>query len=125
MRRYSTPTRGNPFGRGETRAAIRWAVWFALAGAGLLIVGGLWANACGTDADLETVSCGRPARMLLGLTAPLTLGGGTLGAFARTYRVWREDGNWWAWQGAGWFLLTLTLFALTIGFPVISGIGTR
>ena len=36
-------------------------------------------------------------------------------AFVRTYRVWRDHGVWWAWQGAGLVLVTLTLLALTMG----------
>lgn len=122
MSRYSTPTRGNPFGRAESRSAIRWAAWFAVIGTALLVVAALWVHTCGLGVDLDTVACGRPERTLLGLLAPLILGIGTIGAFVRTYQVWRDDGVWWGWQGAGWFLLTLTLFTLTMGFPPISGI---
>lgn len=121
MPRYSTPTRGNPFDRGENRAAVRWAVWFALSGTALLVVAALWVHSCGTDVD--TVACGHIERTLLGLAAPVLLVIGTVGAFIRTYQVWRDDGIWWGWQGAGWFLLTLTLFILTMGFPVIAGLG--
>ena len=121
MRRYSTPTRGNPSGRadGNAAAAIKWAAWFALAGTGLLVVAALWASSC---ADPDTVACGRPERILLGLAAPLVLAIGAIGAFVRTYRVWKVDGNWWSWQGAGWFLLTLMLLILMMGFPAISGL---
>jgi predicted membrane-bound mannosyltransferase len=39
---------------------------------------------------------------------------GGVGAFVRTYRGWKADSDWVAWQGAGWFLLLLMLVALAI-----------
>ena len=39
---------------------------------------------------------------------------GGVGAFVKTYRVWKEEGAWPAWQGAGWFLLTFMLVCLSI-----------
>jgi hypothetical protein len=44
--------------------------------------------------------------------AILLIGG--IGAFVRTYRLWRAQGAWPAWQGAGWFLLVLMLVCLSI-----------
>ncbi|WP_102141333.1 hypothetical protein [Mycobacterium hubeiense] len=44
--------------------------------------------------------------------AILLIGG--IGAFAKTYRLWRAQGAWPAWQGAGWFLLLLMLVCLSI-----------
>ena len=46
---------------------------------------------------------------------------GGIGAFVRTYRVWRAQGTWWGWQGAGWFLMMVMLLTLTMGFPVLAG----
>jgi hypothetical protein len=45
---------------------------------------------------------------------PAILLAGGIGAFVKTYRVWKEEGAWPAWQGAGWFLLTLMLVCLAI-----------
>ena len=45
---------------------------------------------------------------------PAILFGGGVGAFVRTYREWKAQGAWVAWQGAGWFLLTLMLVCLSI-----------
>ena len=45
---------------------------------------------------------------------PAVLFAGGVGAFVKTYRVWKEEGAWPAWQGAGWFLLTLMLVCLSI-----------
>ena len=39
---------------------------------------------------------------------------GGIGAFVKTYRMWKAQGAWPAWQGAGWFLLTLMLVCLSI-----------
>lgn len=47
-------------------------------------------------------------------TVPGILFAGALGAFVKTYRVWKAEGTWPAWQGAGWFLLAATLFCLAI-----------
>src|SRR5690349_16219515 len=40
---------------------------------------------------------------------PAILLAGGIGAFVKTYRVWKDEGAWPAWQGAGWFLLTLKI----------------
>ena len=45
---------------------------------------------------------------------PLVLLFGGIGAFVKTYEVWKAEGAWPAWQGAGWFLLTFMLFCLSI-----------
>lgn len=39
---------------------------------------------------------------------------GGVGAFVRTYQVWRAEGTWPIWQGAGWFLLALSLMCLAV-----------
>jgi VIT1/CCC1 family predicted Fe2+/Mn2+ transporter len=44
--------------------------------------------------------------------AILLIGG--IGAFVKTYREWKAEGAWPAWQGAGWFLLVLMLVCLSI-----------
>jgi hypothetical protein len=45
---------------------------------------------------------------------PVILFFGGVGAFVKTYGVWKAQGAWPAWQGAGWFLLTLMLVSLAI-----------
>jgi hypothetical protein len=47
-------------------------------------------------------------------TVPAILFVGGVGAFVRTYREWKAQGAWVAWQGAGWFLLVSMLFCLSI-----------
>jgi hypothetical protein len=52
---------------------------------------------------------------------PAILFGGGIGAFVKTYREWKAEAAWVAWQGAGWFLLTLMLVCLSIpGTAILS-----
>jgi uncharacterized membrane protein len=104
----------------EVHAAIRFAVLATVAGVGFIILAALWVSTCpGTGVD--TVACGAPQRTLLAFGGPLILLGGGLWAFLRTYRVWRDEGIWWGWHGAGWFLLTLTAVTVSMGVPAIAG----
>ena len=114
--------RGDRLGQddGEVRAAVRFAVVAAAAGLVFLIVAASWVSGCG-ETNVDTVACGRAQRMLLALGGPLILMVAGLWAFWRTCRVWRRDGVWWAWHGAGWFLLTLMIVALAMGAPPIAG----
>ena len=103
----------------EVRAAIRFAVRVAVGGVGFLILAALWVRSCPAVAD--TAACGAPERIVLGFTAPAIIFVGGLRAFFCTDRVWRAEGTWWGWQGAGWFLLMLALLTLTLGTPPIAG----
>lgn len=105
---------------GEVRAAIRFAVLAAAAGVGFLIVAALWVSTCG-GMSVDTAACGPPQRALLAFGGPVILFAAGLWAFLRTYRVWREEGTWWGWHGAGWFLLTLMVVTLSMGVPAIAG----
>jgi O-antigen/teichoic acid export membrane protein len=104
----------------DVRAAIRFAVLASVTGVGFLVIAAIWVSTCGAT-DIDTAACGVPQRTLLGLGAPAILLGGAVWAFVRTYRTWRDDRTWWGWQGAGWFLMTLMLLALTTGFPTLAG----
>jgi hypothetical protein len=100
---------------------VRFALTAAAAGVGFLVVAALWVSTCTEAMDVDTAACGVPQRTLLGLGAPVILLVGAVWAFVRTYRSWRDEGTWWVWQGAGWFLLTLMLLTLTMGFPALAG----
>ncbi|MFI5776555.1 hypothetical protein [Nocardia sp. NPDC051570] len=63
------------------------------------------------DTASQATILGGPALVLLA---------GTLGAFVATYLVWRRHRAWPIWQGAGWFLLTVTLAYLAIGSGVVT-----
>lgn len=102
---------------GEVRAAVRFAALTTVGAVGVLVVAAMWVSTCGDPSALDTVGCGLPERTLLSAAAPIVLLAGGLRAFLRTYRVWRDRGIWWAWQGAGWFLLTLMAVVLTMSVP--------
>jgi hypothetical protein len=104
----------------EVRAAIRFAVIAAIAGVGFVVMAAAWASTCG-GMKADTVACGPPERTLLAFGGPVILLLAGLWAFLRTYRVWRDEGTWWGWQGAGWFLLTLMVVTLSMGVPAIAG----
>jgi len=122
MRRSDHHPQGDRLGQEdhEVRTAIRFALVAAVVGVAFLVVAALWVSTCGPT-GIDTAACGVPQRTVLGLGAPAILLGAALWAFVRTYRVWREEGTWWGWQGAGWFLMTLMMFTLTMGFPVLAG----
>ncbi|QUR66592.1 hypothetical protein [Mycobacterium spongiae] len=104
----------------EVRAAIRFALAGAVAGIGFVIVAALWISTCG-PAAVDTAACGPPQRTLLAMGGPAILFAAGLWAFVRTYRVWRDRGTWWGWHGAGWFLLTLMVLALSMAVPPMVG----
>lgn len=106
---------------GEVRAAVRFAVLTTVGAVALLVVTAAWVSTCGYPSAPDTVGCGLPERTLLSAAAPMALLAGGLRAFLRTYRVWRSRGVWWAWQGAGWFLLTLMAVVLTMSVPPMLG----
>ncbi|MGY4653224.1 hypothetical protein [Mycobacterium sp. URHB0021] len=104
----------------NVRGALRFGVAVAVAGVVFLVVAGFWVSTC-SGATADTVACGAPQRTLLSIGAPVILLVGGLRAFFRTYQTWRRHQTWWAWQGAGWFLLTLMLLALTMSMPALAG----
>jgi hypothetical protein len=114
---------GDRLGRedSEVHAAIRFAVLAAVAGLAFVVVAAVWASTCTGAMAIDTVACGAPQRTILAFGAPVILLAAGCWAFVRTYRIWRDYGTWWAWQGAGWFLLMLMLLTLTMGAPIIAG----
>ncbi len=122
MQRAGERSHGDHLGQEdrEVHAAIRFAALAAVAGLGFLILAALWVSTCpGTSVD--TVACGAPQRTMLAIGSPLILFAAGLWAFFRTYRVWKAEGTWWGWHGAGWFLLTLTVLTVSLGVAPIAG----
>ena len=82
----------------QFRAAVKYVgVIIALAGAALVATA-VWHS------------------LLAGILVPGILFIGGVGAFVRTYQVWKAEGVWPIWQGAGWFLLMLFLVCLSVPF---------
>ena len=104
----------------NVRDAVRFGAVVAVVAIGFLITAAVWVSTC-TGATADTVACGVPLRTLLAFGAPVILLLGGLRAFFRTYQTWRREETWWAWQGAGWFLLTLMLLVLTMSMPPLAG----
>jgi hypothetical protein len=102
----------------EVRLAVRFAVLAALAGVGFLAVAALWDSTCTGAMSVDTAACGAPQLTVLALGGPVILLVAGVWAFVRTYRVWRERGTWWAWQGTGWLLMILMFVTLTMGVPI-------
>ena len=123
MQRPEQRSRGDELGREDdnVRAAIRFALLTAVAAIAFLVVAALWVSTCDGPTAIDTAACGTVERTLLALGSPMILLIGGLWAFVRTYRVWRDHGIWWAWQGAGWFLFTLMLVVLTMALPTLAG----
>ena len=105
---------------GSVREAVRFAAVVAVLGVAFVLIAAGWLSTCGVS-TADTVACGGPQRTLLALGAPVILFVGGVWAFVRTYRAWRKEETWWAWQGAGWFLLTLMLFVLVTSLPPLAG----
>ena len=57
----------------------------------------------------------------LAFATPGVLFVGAIAAFLKTYRDWRAGRTWPIWQGAGWFLLTATVFSF--GIPSMGFLG--
>jgi hypothetical protein len=104
----------------NVRDAVRFGLGVSVAALAFLVTAAVWVSTCG-GATADTVACGVPQRALLAVGAPAILLLGGLRAFVRTYHAWRKQETWWAWQGAGWFLVTLMLLVLAMSMPGLAG----
>lgn len=106
----------------EVSSAMRFTLVTVVLGVLFLVVAAVLARSC--DGGLvDSATCGRPQRVVMALGAPVILFGGGVGAFLRTYRTWKNRQTWWAWQGAGWFLMLLMLTVLTMSLQPLAGFG--
>lgn len=53
---------------------------------------------------------------------PVLTFAGAIGAFVKSYLDWRAARVWPIWQGAGWFLLLVTLLVLGLPMTALSGL---
>lgn len=104
----------------DVRAAVRFGLGMACAGVAFLVLAAVLVNSC-HGAIADSAACGPPQRILLALGGPAILAFGGVYAFVRTYQAWKYRRTWWAWQGAGWFLMLLMLLVLTMGLPAMAG----
>lgn len=100
--------------------AARFGLVMGSLGVGFMVLAAVWVRHCH---GIDTTECAwvysKPYRTVLALAGPLFLFGSGVWAFVRTYRAWRDNQVWWAWQGAGWFLLLLMSIVLTMSLPVL------
>jgi len=116
---YQSPERLR-HGDANVRDAVRFSAIVVVISLAFLITAAVWVSTC-AGATADTVACGAPQRALLAVGAPVILLVGGLRAFFRTYQTWRRHDTWWAWQGAGWVLMTLMLLVLTMSMPPLAG----
>jgi hypothetical protein len=95
--------------------AVRTGFGFAAAGATFLFVALVWIGTC-TGSLADAAGCGVPQRAALALGAPAILLVGALWSLARSFRV-EPGASRWAWQGAGWTLLALTVLGAVLSLP--------
>jgi hypothetical protein len=104
----------------NVRAALRFSIAVTAVGLAFLVAAVGWVSTC-SGATADMMACGVPQRTLLAVGAPAILLAGGLRAFVATYLSWRRNQTWWAWQGAGWFLLSLTAVAVITSMPDLAG----
>jgi hypothetical protein len=104
----------------DVREALRFGLVVAALAVAFLVTAAMWLSTC-DGATADAAACGAPQRALLAIGAPVILLIGGLWAFVRTYQTWRNHDTWWAWQGTGFFLLTLMLLVLTMSMPALAG----
>jgi hypothetical protein len=110
---------GDARGRDSVFGPVRFSVGVVVAAVVFLVAAAAWMGTCG-GSTFDTVACGAPQATLLALGAPLILVAGAVRAFVRAHQASRQEGGWWPWQGAGWFLMAVMLVVLVEGVPSIA-----
>lgn len=105
----------------EIRRATRYAAIVLAVALTVLVLAALWAYLGRSDCAAATHPvCAPFDRYVLAIGPAAILMAGGLGAFARTYTVWRRGGTWPAWHGAGWALMTLMLICAALGAGLLA-----
>ncbi len=99
---------------GMFRRAATYVAGVLVAAALVFVVVLQWAGRREPCAGAGTTFCDTASRATVLAGPGLVLVIGTVGAFVATYRVWKRHRAWPIWQGAGWFLMTVTLAYLAI-----------
>jgi hypothetical protein len=110
---------GDTHSREGVLDAVRFSVGVAVAAVAFMALAQVWIGTCGAS-TFDALACGAPQVTLLALGAPLILLAGGLRAFVRTYHVSRDGGVSWPWQGAGWFLIAVTLLVVAKSVPLVA-----
>ncbi len=99
---------------GAVRGAVRYLAAMLVVTAVVFGACVLWASRRDACAG-ERMLCDGAAQGVTLLVPAAALLLGAIGAFVRTFQVWRRGGGWPIWQGAGWFALVLFMAYLSIG----------
>jgi hypothetical protein len=105
--------------RNAYAAAVKFVAVFVVIALLALVASVLWVSTCKSgsgDGALDNCTALQRNTLAVGSAAVLLVGG--IWAFVRTYQVWRAQGRWLVWQGAGWFLLVLMLVVFTTTTPI-------
>lgn len=101
----------------------RHATTYGLAVAGAAVALLLATVALGYDsegcADALVKVCGSPQRYILAFGPVGLLAAGGVGAFTRTYQLWRQGEYARAWHGTGWALFLLMTVFVVMTAPVL------
>lgn len=108
------------FGEADVRDAIRTGLGFAVVGLLFLFVADVWIGTC-TGSLTQAAGCGVPQKAMLALGSPAILLVGGVWSLARSFRAKQGQMAWWAWQGAGWALLALTVLCAVLSLPSLPG----
>ncbi|MFH5210790.1 hypothetical protein ACHIPZ_21675 [Antrihabitans sp. NCIMB 15449] len=87
----------------------------------VLIVSAALAAASGNECAEDTVlACHSTARAMIAYVPSTLLLVGAVGAFVRTYQVWRRNDEWRIWHGAGWVLFVVLAIYLGMAATVLT-----
>lgn len=107
--------------RPEIRRATRYSVTVMAAAVTVMALAAFWAYLGRSNCvDASTVVCAPVDRYVLAIAPAAILMIGGLGAFVHTYTVWRRNGTWPVWQGAGWLLMTFMLIYSAMGAGLLA-----
>ncbi|ORV91748.1 hypothetical protein [Mycolicibacterium iranicum] len=112
--------RGAAFSDADVRDAIRTGLGFAVIGLLFLFVADMWIGTC-TGSLAQAAGCGVPQKAMLALGSPAILLTGGVWSLARSFRAEHGRPAQWAWQGAGWALLALTVVCAVLSLPSLPG----
>jgi hypothetical protein len=88
----------------------------------VLIISAVWVAASDNDcADDTVLACHSTARAAISYVPSTLLLVGAVGAFVRTYQVWRRNDEWRIWHGAGWVLFVVLAIYLGMAAALITG----
>ncbi|WP_216898871.1 hypothetical protein [Nocardia alni] len=100
---------------GMYRRAVEYCIGVLVVTVLVFVAIQVWAGRREPCARTGHTYCDTASQISILLGPGLVLIIGTVGAFVATYRTWKRQQAWPIWQGAAWFMMTVTLGYLAIG----------